>query len=139
MSFPTAYLPDNAVILSAILSITRQGLAGTDPFTTHGNISVDIKSGGFFSGPVQAADFQASANMDNAGIIQSNPVDLVYWVLLEPTSYGFISRTSATHFRLQFELDDNDDLSADYLKFYSGDYEDRLAARPRLTIEYYVP
>ncbi len=139
LSFPTAYLPDDTVILSAILSITRQGLAGTDPFTTHGNISVDIKSGGFSSGPVQAADFQASANMDNAGIIQNNPVDLVYWVLLEPASYGFISRTGATQFRLQFELDDNDDLNADYLKFYSGDYEDRLAARPRLMIEYYVP
>jgi hypothetical protein len=139
LSFPTGYLPDNAVILSAILSITRQGLAGTDPFTTHGNISVDIKSGGFSPGPVQAADFQASANMDNTGIILNNPVDGIYWVLLDPASYGFISRTSATQFRIQFELDDNDDRNADYIKFFSGDYEDRLAARPRLTIEYYVP
>jgi len=139
LSFPTAYLPDNALILSAILSINKQGMTGTDPFTTHGNIIVDIKSGGFSIGAVRTSDFQAAANLDSAGIIQNNPVDTVYWSLLDPAAYAFISRTSGTQFRLYFETDDNDDMNSDYIKFYSGDYEDRLAIRPRLTIEYYVP
>ncbi len=139
ISFPTYYLPDNAVIVSAILSIKKQGVVGSDPFSTHGNIAVDIKAGSFSYGFLRLKDFQALASLDNAGTIQNNPVDDFYWVLLDPAAYTHISRTGGTQFRLRFQMDDNDDRSADYLKYYSGDYSDRLAFRPRLQIDYYIP
>ena len=52
LHFPTHYLPDNAVITRALLMIRKEGEVGTDPFTTHQNIVVDIRSGAFgFIGP----------------------------------------------------------------------------------------
>ncbi len=41
LHFPTYYLPDNAVVTQVILLMKNQGVVGTDPFTTHGNISID--------------------------------------------------------------------------------------------------
>jgi hypothetical protein len=38
---------------------------------------------------------------------------------------------------LRFEIDDNDDLGADYLSFYSGSAAE--ADRPELVVTYYVP
>jgi hypothetical protein len=50
----------------------------------------------------------------------------------------YINETGSTQFRLKFQLDDNDDLGADTIKFYSGDSV-TLNYRPVLQIEYYVP
>ncbi len=85
------------------------------------------------------SDFQAPANLESAGVIQNNPVDDYYWSLLDPASYRYINTTGPTQVRLRFQTDDNDDLSADYLKFYSGDYDGRQVFRPRLDIQYYLP
>ncbi len=49
LHFPTYYLPDNAVVTEVILMVKGQGVIGTDPFTTHQNILVDIRSGVFGS------------------------------------------------------------------------------------------
>ena len=43
-----------------------------------------------------------------------------------------------TQFRLYFTRDDNDDLGADFMKFFSGNYAN-AAARPTLVITYTVP
>ncbi|MGC8855185.1 MAG: hypothetical protein ACP5QU_00115 [Anaerolineae bacterium] len=56
---------------------------------------------------------------------------------LNPTAFSFLNKTGLTQFRLRFTKDDNDDRSADYLKFFSGNAA--LAYRPVLIIEYYVP
>lgn len=144
LHFPTSYLPDNAVITMAILIIKKQGLVGTDPFGTHQNISIDIRSGPFgsigpfgFSG-LQLEDFQAPATQNSVGIIQNNSVGGWFWAALDTISLPIINRTGVTQLRLSFQTDDNDDLGDDYLLFYSGNH-DVLAERPHLLIEYYVP
>ncbi|MFZ5909054.1 MAG: hypothetical protein ACOYYU_03455 [Chloroflexota bacterium] len=143
LHFPTHYLPDNAVITRALLMIKKEGLVGEDPFTTHQNILVDIRPGAFgYFGPfpfrgLQNSDFQSPASMDAAGIIENNPLDSWYWAWLDGAAFTHINLRGITQLRLRFQLDDNDDLGDDYLRFYSGDH-DELAERPRLLIEYYV-
>lgn len=144
LHFPTYYLPDNAVVTQAILMIKKQDVVGTDPFTTHQNISVDIRNGLFGNfelfkfGSLQPQDFQAPADMYMVGTIQNNPVSDWYWALLDSRAFPYISLTNVTQLRLGFLLDDNDDLGDDYIRFYSGDY-DAQKDRPHLLIEYYVP
>jgi Tol biopolymer transport system component len=143
LHFPTYYLPDNAVITQAVLIIKSQGVVGTNPFTTHQNIAIDIRGGYFGSSglfglnSLDLADFQAPADMNSAGIIQNNPVSGWYWALLDSKSYPFINLTGVTQLRLMFQLDDNNDLGADYLAFFSGNYV-VVSDRPQLLIEYHT-
>jgi hypothetical protein len=142
LHFPTHYLPNNAVITRALLMIKKDGLVGEDPFTTHQNILVDIRSGAFgFIGPfpyrgLQVSDFQSPAHKDAVGMIENNPFNGWYWAWLDSSAFEYISRTGITQIRLRFQIDDDDDLGDDYLKFLSGDYVGQ-ADRPRLVIEYY--
>jgi len=144
LHFPTYYLPDNAVVTEVILMIKNQGVIGADPFTTHQNISIDIRSGVFGNlGPfgikaLQASDFQNPASMYSAGTILNTPVRGWYWTTLNATANQFINLYGMTQFRLAFQLDDNDDLGDDFLTFYSGNY-DSLSDRPHLVIKYYIP
>jgi len=143
LHFPTHYLPDNSVVTQVILAIKIQGVGGTDPFTTHQNIAIDIRNGYF--GPtglfginrLDPADFQAPASMDSVGTIFNNPVGGWYWALLDPASYPYVNLQGVTQLRLRFQVDDNDDLGGDLLSFFSGDYG-LLADRPHLLIEYYT-
>jgi Tol biopolymer transport system component len=143
LHFPTHYLPDNAVVTQVILMIKAQGVVGTDPFTTHQNISIDIRashfgsSGLFGINSLDLTDFQAPANMNSAGVIQNNPVSGWYWALLDGSSSQFINLQGVTQLRLMFQADDNDDLGDDYLAFFSGN-QDALSDRPLLLVEYYV-
>ncbi len=143
LHFPTQSLPDNAVVTRVILTIKKQGLAGTDPFATHQNIQIDIATGNFGfdsylgSLALQPLDFQAPSTLDAVGTIQNNPVGGVYWSLLNGDANRFINLKGVTQLRLLFQLDDNDDLGDDFIKFYSGDATE-LTDRPHLQIEYYV-
>jgi hypothetical protein len=56
---------------------------------------------------------------------------------LKAENLGFISKVGVTQFRLRFAKDDDDDLSADYIKFFSGNASD--ADRPMLIVTYFVP
>ena len=87
---------------------------------------------------LQVSDFQAPTGLGSAAIVQNNPVGGWYWAVLNPAAFAYINKTGVTQMRLAFQLDDNDDLSADYLTFYSGDAEDQ-ALRPHLMVEYYIP
>lgn len=144
LHFPTHYLPDNAVITQAILMIKIQGIGGTDPFTTHGNMYVDICYGPYGNfGPfkinaLQSMDFESPASLNSAALIQNNPVGGWYWAILTPNAIAYINKTGNTQLRLAFQLDDNDELSADFLTFYSGDAIEQTD-RPQLFIDYYVP
>jgi len=144
LHFSTSSLPDNAVITMAVLSIKRQGQVGADPFTTHGSILVDIRHGAFGSiGPLgiyslQVTDFQEPASRDSVGVIRNIPVSGWYWSMLDSAAFPHINLTGGTQFRLRFQLDDNDNLKNDYLKFFSGNTSAQ-ADRPQLLVEYYVP
>ncbi|GEM_PF-1196486 len=138
LSFNTSSLPDNAVILSVTLKIKRQSLVGTDPFLTHKNLLVDIRKP-FFGGSaaLAPADFQAAASLNNAGVFNKTPTRGWYRVTLKPSAFSSVNLGGYTQFRLRFQLDDNNDLGYDYLRFFSGNADP--AYRPVLTIEYYVP
>ncbi len=144
LHFPTYYLPDNAVITQVILMIKKQDVVGTDPFTTHQNILIDIRKGYFsnfniFSfGSLQLTDFQAPADAYSVGTIVNNPVSGWYWATLNSGAFSYINLTDITQIRLGFQLDDNDDLGEDHIRFYSGNYPEQRD-RPHLLIEYYVP
>jgi len=144
LHFPTASLPDNAVITMVILTIKRQGLIGTDPFDTHQNINIDIQKGYFGSAGLfginglDLSDFQVPASKSSAGTIYNNPVNGWYWAMLDNTAIPYVNLTGVTQFRLGFQVDDNDDRGDDYLKFFSGNYKAQ-SDRPQLQVEYYVP
>ena len=143
LHFPTYYLPDNAVITQVILMIKKQDVVGTDPFTTHQNILIDIRKGYFsnfniFSfGSLQLTDFQAPADAYSVGTIQNNPVSGWYWSTLDSRAFPYINLTDITQIRLGFQLDDNNDRGEDYVRFFSGNDPDQKD-RPHLLIEYYT-
>jgi len=138
LDFNTSALPDDTVVFSATLKIKKLSVTGTDPFTTHQNILVDISNGPFGTSVLQVTDFQSPASMDSAGRIFNTPVDNWFSAALDEPALQFINKTGSTQFRLRFQIDDNDDLGADTIKFYSGDTA-TLDYRPILQIEYYVP
>ena len=138
VSFNTASIPDTAVITSAQLKIRKQGVAGTDPFTTHGNLLVDIRNGHFGNGiGVELADFSAPASTGTYQEYISAITSNWYGVTLSPANLGFISKAGVTQFRLRFSLDDDNDKIADYVKFYSGNAP--AGYQPQLIITYYTP
>lgn len=136
LDFPTANLPDNAVITKVTLKIKRLSVTGTDPFTTHQNVLVDIKNGSFDAASLQIGDFQAAASLDSAATILNTPLDNWYSTILDSNVFQYINKTGNTQFRLRFQLDDNDDRGADTVKVHSGNAA--LENRPQLQIEYYV-
>jgi hypothetical protein len=138
LSFNTAGLPDNATIKSVTLKIRKQGLVGTNPFTTHGSLLAEIRKPYFgTSAGLLASDFQAAASK-TAGLFGITPVSNWYSVIIRTASFPYINLTGTTQFRLRFQKDDNDDFGADYMKFFSGNYA-TVSARPTLIIEYTVP
>jgi len=138
VSFNTASLPDTAVITKVTLKVKKQAVVGTNPFTTHGPLKAAIRKPYFGSAVTLAnGDFQAAASLSSGTTFGSTPVSGWYSAVSTSAVYPYISKTGTTQFRLRFTLDDNDDLGADYLRFYSGNAG--AAYRPQLIVEYYVP
>jgi hypothetical protein len=138
LSFNTSSLPDNAVIISALLEIKRQGIVGTDPFGSHGALLFDIRSGAFAdNAAVQAADFAAAASPGTVRD-QFSPLTFTWYrAQFSDANLLVVNRFGTTQFRIGFDRDDNDDLGADYLKFFSGNAP--VDSQPKLLITYYVP
>jgi hypothetical protein len=65
--FNTAPLPDNAVITKVSLKIKKQGVQGSNPFTTLGDLIVDIRKGYFGNSALEVGDFQATASRRKIG------------------------------------------------------------------------
>jgi len=136
VSFNTASLPDTAVITGVTLRIRRQGITGTNPFTTHGTLMAAIRKPYFGAAVTLAnADFQAALSKQVG--FSSVPVSNWYSTNYNSAIWPYINLTGTTQFRLRFTLDDNDDLGADYVSFYSGN--GGAASRPQLIVEFYVP
>jgi Tol biopolymer transport system component len=136
LHFDTASLPNNAVIAKATLKIRKQGISGTNPFTTHGSLFVDVRNPYFYTlADLQPQDFQAASNLDAAGQVPYTPAAVWYTAALDPPIFSLNGLTGPTQFRLRFALDDNDDNGQDLIKFYSGDAA--ASYRPVLVIEYY--
>jgi uncharacterized delta-60 repeat protein len=138
LSFNTGAIPDPAIILSARLEIKRQAVVGSNPFDTHGQLLLDIRSGTFSNNlSMQLIDFTAAVTQGarRERIPPSNAE--WYSVRFKNSTLTYINKYGYTQFRLRFNLDDNDDMNADYIKFFSGNSTDTNA--PKLTITYFVP
>lgn len=139
LSFSTAALPDNAVITQVTLRIKHSATIGISPFTTHGELKVDIRNPYFGTAAILApSDFQAATSKPGIGTFGITAVNDWYTAVLESISYPYINLSGTTQFRLRFQLDDNDDMSADYAKFFSGNYA-VSSYRPTIVVDYYVP
>ena len=139
LSFNTGSLPDNAVVTRVTLKIKKQGLTGTNPFTILGGLKVDIRKPFFgMEAELASADFQAAAEKISAGTFNRIPINNWYTGILSSSGNSGINLRGTTQFRLRFEKDDNDDLGADLLKFYSGNFT-TIANQPKLIIEYFIP
>jgi hypothetical protein len=111
---------------------------GTDPFSTHGGLKVDIRKPYFGSAAaLSLSDFQTASSLNAVATFTNTPVGGWYSTKLSATAFPYINLTGPTQFRLRFARDDNDDRSSDYLKFYSGNAA--AGYRPTLIIEYQLP
>jgi uncharacterized delta-60 repeat protein len=137
ISFNTSSLPDNATVASAQVIIKRQGLLGTDPFATHGSLLLEIRNGPFNSDlDLKLGDFGAPPS---SSIPESFIPTTFSWYTasLSSSNLAFVNKYGVTQFRLRFNTDDNDDRSADYIKFYAGEAPD--ANQPKLIVTYTLP
>lgn len=137
--FNTGSLPDSAVITKATLRLRKINEQGENPFTWGGNLLADIKTGFFgVSRTLESNDFQAKPTRSNIGIGSFAFIgNEWYQVLLKASGRTAINRTGPTQFRLRFAVDDNNNQTIDFIRFYSGNQA--TVSRPRLVIEYYVP
>ena len=141
LSFNTAGLPDNATIKSVRLKMRTTATTGSssNPFSSLGNIAVDIIHGPFSANvALQAGDFQAAAGKSAALTITNSPVNSWYTTALASSNFSYINKTSVTQVRLRFTKDSNNNGKADYIAVDSGENA-TTSYRPVLVITYTVP
>jgi hypothetical protein len=140
LSFNTDAMPNKAVILSVTLKLKRAVGAGTNPFTTHGKLLVDIRKSKFGStASLEAGDFEAVAGITGAAFVNPTPNSEGYYIAnLKPAAFAQVNVMGWTQLRLRFFKDDNDDSGTDYVAFFSGNAVN-VAYRPILEIVYYIP
>jgi hypothetical protein len=137
LSFNTAALPDNAVIRSAVLKIKYLSTVGANPFGSLGNLWAQIRQGPFNNNSaLETADFSASASTTSIVGVFNGPFSNWYNAPLTATGRASINRSGLTQFRLRFAMDDNNNHSADYMNFFSGNY---TSGQPQLVITYTLP
>jgi len=140
VSFNTSSLPDNAVITKVTLKLKKQGVAGGgNPVSIFQGFVTEVKKGTFSTSALQVGDFSVTANKT---IGAQSPALVSGWYSLNLTvGKGFINKLATsgglTQIRLRFNLDDNNNTVANYLKLYSGNAG--AASRPQLIVEYYIP
>jgi glucose/arabinose dehydrogenase len=138
LSFNTADLPENAVILSVVLKIRQKEITGTNPFTTHGQLVADIRSGAFNGrNALELADFASSASKNSIIKFSSTPVNSWYSKGMNSLGFDYMNKTGITQFRLRFTIDDDNDAETDTLRIFSGDGAGN--ERPRLVVQYFIP
>ena len=137
LSFNTAGLPDNAIIQSAVLKIMQSGApVGTNPFTVLSVLRADIRQGPFGNANLELGDFNASASAAIVGVFGITPVGGWYSATLNATGCNNLNLTGLTQLRLYFAREDNNNLTADYMRFLSGD---AAGNKPMLIVTYIMP
>ncbi len=137
LSFDTSSLPAGAVITSVQLRIKQSGKpVGASPFTAIGSLLVDIKNPFFGKVALEKGDFQAKAGLSKVGTFGKKASAGWYKATLSNSAFAQINRAGTTQFRLSFSKDDNNNLLANYMKFFSGN---NATGQPELTITYTLP
>jgi len=139
LTFNTAGLPDNAVITSLKLRIKVQGFVGGNmfiPTSTLGSLVMDIREPYFgVNANLAVADFQSAPSYNAVGVLGT--ISSTGWrtVTFKNTAYPYVNLKGKTQFRLRFQKDDNDDMSSDFIKMFSGNVT--TVDYPKLIITYY--
>jgi len=136
LSFNTSSLPDNAVIIRVTLKVRRNGvIGGGDPLSLFHGFKVDIKKGTFGTAALEPGDFNAAASQTYGPFSPS--LSAGRYSLSLTSGKGYVNKTGNTQLRLRFNLDDNNNNIANFLKLYSGNAA--ASDRPQLIIQYYLP
>ncbi len=139
LSFNTSSLPDNAIVTSAVLVLTKKSITGIDPFETHGSLLVDIRKPYFgTSSALKADDFSSAASLLNSSFFSLEPISGKFVAEIVPPALNYINKLGNTQFRINFQLDDDNDKLSDYVTFFSSENK-TLETRPNLVIKYYLP
>jgi hypothetical protein len=138
LHFDTSFIPDAATVTSATLKIKQHSLVGVDPFTTHGGLRVDLAQPSFGAAALELTDFQSVPTAAVVSTFDPTPVNGVYSASLNSVGLSNLNLVGATQLRLRFLTDDNNNLSADLMRFFSGDHTSGLN-RPQLVIEFVLP
>lgn len=138
LSFNTGGLPEDAVLLSAVLKVKIILTTEGNPFVTLKPLVADIRQPFFGAIPgLESADFQAAAGLNRAGVFRVVSSWGWYSASLTDSALAFINPAGTTQFRLRFVLDDDNDSEADWAAFSSG--EAAFDLRPVLIVKYSVP
>ncbi len=120
LSFDTSALPDNAIPVSATLRLRRAKRMG-NPYATLGRAVVDVKAP-IGAPALEASDFQqTNIVLDVATLSQALTDEAFSTATLSPAGLAAIRTTAAhTQFRIRFLVDDDNDNTADFIGYYSG-------------------
>ena len=139
LSFSTASLPDNAIIQSAVLKIKSQQYTGQDPFVAFNNLWADMDQGSFGTTALELSDFNETADGAAIGAFNKTPVSGWYSLTLSDAGRDLVNLLpGSTQFRLHFNPGDNNNNTADFMQFYSGDSV-ATGTQPQLIITYTLP
>jgi hypothetical protein len=149
VSFKGITLPLDAMITKVTLQLVGKGSIGTNPFTTHGNLKVDLRVPVFGNPGLQITDFQTPPSLGSVAVVRRyNLSSNLYIAQLNPAAITLLNNwhhdpahiygLRKLQLRLRFLIDDNNDFGADFFKFHSGN---SLVpdTQPVLIIEYTVP
>lgn len=130
LSFDTSTLSDTITIYSAVIALIPSSTQGV--YFYWSPLLVDIRKSYFGSSIfLLPHDFQVVPSLS-----ATSTVDLASnYAWLNNAGLPYINLAGNTQFRLRFQQDDNDNMRADYIGFYSGNTA--AALRPQLVIYYY--
>jgi hypothetical protein len=140
LSFNTSSLPDNAVIVSAMVKVKLNTLTGQNPFNWTTGMLFDIRKGPFNgNSALEAGDLQATPTSYSEAWFNKYAVHNWLNATVDSLSghgdFSDINLRGITQLRLRFAKETNNNNTADYRSFFSGN----SAYKPVLWITYYVP
>jgi hypothetical protein len=96
-----------------------------------------MRKPGFGAPSLELLDFNSPSAKTNVGFFSSSLSTFWHRAILNNPAKRHINPLGTTQFRLSFTLDDNDNNSADFIRFFSG--EASSVNRPKLIITYTLP
>lgn len=146
LSFDTSGIPASATITAARIRLTRASLTGN--VSGLGSLVLDMAAGsstsrGGCSGFINAATLESEDYHETEtlalDVASSFPAPggngFTTFVEIDPAYFDLLDRNCRTQFRFGFATESDDDGTADYIAFHSG--EAGGTVRPELIVEFY--
>ncbi|NLJ29447.1 MAG: hypothetical protein GX433_15765, partial [Deltaproteobacteria bacterium] len=138
LSFDTSDIPENAVVTSAKLILTRMKASKTDPFETFRTCFVDVASGTFGSAGLEKSDFQAEAAVRRAArLTRPKKNGFRSKGLFNEEGLRAINKGGLIQLRVHFLPATDKGSAHDFIQFHGDDASS--AEAPRLKVTYVVP